>query len=95
MRSSPFQGGQTGSIPVRDAKNSSITQLVEYRVDNAEVVGSNPTGATRIYIVNFDGEVPPLKRWEDGSNPSRYTKYWPIAQLAERLTDTLGILASV
>ena len=58
MRSSPFQGGQTGSIPVRDAKNSSITQLVEYRVDNAEVVGSNPTGATRI-----------MNRWQNGYAP--------------------------
>lgn len=42
--------------------NSSITQWLEYRLDKAGVVGSNPTGATKHCPLTLIGSAASLKK---------------------------------
>ena len=52
VKTSPFHGGNTGSIPV-GVINADVAQLAEQLICNQQVIGSSPPGVVRMKFYNM------------------------------------------
>ena len=79
VKTSPFHGGNTGSIPV-GVIYADVAQLAEQLICNQQVIGSSPTrGVFLMKIIWLHGQAvktSPFHGGNTGSIPVGVTRFW-------------------